>query len=308
MLTRFIEGVGAHLAERWMATVFAPAFVFWGYGLAVWIGHIGWTQASNQIQQVSEPGWWAVLIGGLFVVLLSSLIGQSLVLPVLRLLEGYHLPAFLRAPLVQHHRRRLNRLRHRYDTIAESEVDHPLTRKQREELTHLEQQLHALPTLPDDLMPTRLGNILRAAERRPANKYGLDTIICWPRLWLLLPDTARQELGAARATLDTEVRVLIWGSLLLVWSVWSWWSLLITLLVAVLVVGFAYRRALVAASVYGDLLEATFDLYRLGLYDGLSLPRPAGPAEEVAHGQRLTQYLYRGLADASVRFVAERGE
>lgn len=73
---------------------------------------------------------------------------------------------------------------------------------------------------------------------------------------------------------------------------------------AMAVVGFAYRRALVAASVYGDLLEAAFDLYRLGLYDGLSLPRPASPAEEFAHGQRLTQYLYRGLAEGLGPFVA----
>jgi hypothetical protein len=35
-----------------------------------------------------------------------------------------------------------------------------------------------------------------------------------------------------------------------------------------------------------------------------------GHGQEVAHGQRLTQYLYRGLgmADEDVKFVKERGE
>jgi len=44
------------------------------------------------------------------------------------------------------------------------------------------------PAESDRHMPTKLGNILRAAELRSKDKYGLDAVICWPRLWLLLPD------------------------------------------------------------------------------------------------------------------------
>jgi hypothetical protein len=286
-----------------MLTLFTPAVAFWGYGLLVWTWHTGWSQVLTQVQQLEDSNWWTLLVVGLFVVLLSSLLVQSLVLPALRLLEGY-LPrwfwlARLRMPLVVWQHRHTTSLREQYNTIAEGAIDQPLTREQREEIIHLEQQLRQFPANPDDLMPTRLGNILRAAERRPTDKYGLDAIICWPRLWLLLPDTARQELGVARASLDMDIRIIIWGSLLFVWSFWAWWSVL----VALLVVGFAYRRAIGAATVYGDLLEAAFDLYRLQLYDALSLPRPTSPAEEPAHGQRLTEYLYRGLADTSVRFV-----
>jgi hypothetical protein len=51
-------------------------------------------------------------------------------------------------------------------------------------------------------MPTRFGDILRAAEFRPRDKYGLDTTVCWYPLWLLLPAEVKQEISQARLELD----------------------------------------------------------------------------------------------------------
>lgn len=73
-------------------------------------------------------------------------------------------------------------------------------------------------------MPTRLGNTLRAAEQRPLEKYGLDAIVCWSRLLLLLPDAVKQELNAARADLNTAARLWLWSLLFIIWSVWGWWA------------------------------------------------------------------------------------
>ena len=71
-------------------------------------------------------------------------------------------------------------------------------------------------------MPTSIGNILRAAERRPADKYGLDAIIVWPRLWLLLPEATRTELRAAYGSLDLATATVIWGVLFCAFAPFTW--------------------------------------------------------------------------------------
>lgn len=109
-----------------------------------------------------------------------------------------------------------------------------------------------------------MGNILRAAERKPSEKYGLDAVICWSRLWLLLPDTVKQDLQAARADLNTAARVWLWSILFCGWAFLAWnpatpfltnllalWPLL-----GLLSVGLAYQWAIAAAQTYGELIES----------------------------------------------------
>ncbi len=147
-------------------------------------------------------------------------------------------------------------------------------------------------------MPTKLGNILRSAENRPWDKYGLDAVICWPRLWLLLPEEVKKELSEARASLDSAARTLLWGVLFLVWTIWAWWALLVGLIIAI----WAYQWALNAAEVYGDLLESTFDLHRFSLYDMLRWPPPENSVVEKEEGTKLTRYLFRGILASPVTF------
>jgi hypothetical protein len=116
---------------------------------------------------------------------------------------------------------------------------------------------------------------LRAAERRPRDHYGLDAIICWPRLWLLLPDSTKKELQAARDELNNSARLVLWSLLFLIWSIWAWWATPLGIFSALL----AYRWSLEAAEVYASLIEATFDLYRALLYQALCWQMPDNPDE-----------------------------
>ncbi|MFM7427784.1 MAG: hypothetical protein ACKO7W_22755 [Elainella sp.] len=151
-------------------------------------------------------------------------------------------------------------------------------------------QLRQMPAQPERLTPTTLGNLLRAAENQPTAKYGLDAIICWSRLWLVLPETVKKELQEARADLNTAARVWLWGLLFVFWTIWAWWAVPIALLVAL----FAHRWMLDAAATYGDLLESAFDLHRMKLYQSLHFPLPTNSAEERELGAKVTQYLWRG--------------
>jgi hypothetical protein len=48
------------------------------------------------------------------------------------------------------------------------------------------------------------------------------------------------------------------------------------------------------AQLFGDLIEAAYDLHRTALYHRLRWPLPADPEQEHSHGQQLTAYLWRG--------------
>jgi hypothetical protein len=155
------------------------------------------------------------------------------------------------------------------------------------------------------MMPTRLGNVLKSAESRSRYLYGLDAVICWPRLWLVLPEATRQELVRARVDLDAGARAVLWSALFAIWAAWWPWAAVIALVVAAA----AYRGTVSAAGLYGDLITAAFDVHRPQLYQALRWPLPKNPSEEKALGTALTKYLWRGSDEATPSFTgAEKGK
>ena len=75
----------------------------------------------------------------------------------------------------------------------------------------LDQRIRRFPSNPSACMPTNIGNVMRAAQSRPYDKYGLDAATVWPRLLLLLPATTRQEFEGAQIALSASVATLIYS-------------------------------------------------------------------------------------------------
>ena len=310
---KFVEGFSSNLANRWIGTLFTPAFVFWlGGGLAL-LQQVGWKCIEQFFTTLPEPLPIGLGVLALLVVSASGFVAQQFEFSVLRLLEGYW-PRWCR-PLS---RRLVKRQKRKWKVIDQQWQDSnrkgmkALTSEERQDYIQADLQLSSFPDtgrelppeLPPDtgrLLPTRLGNILRSAEDRCAEKYGLDAIICWPRLWLLLPDAVKAELSAARDALNLTARLWLWGLLFLLWApvFCVWWPLPLGLVTAWL----SYRWMLQAAQVYGDLLESAFDLYRFQLYESLRWPMPKTPAQERAFGEKITDYLWHGSEQGFPRFT-----
>ncbi|MEU1012563.1 hypothetical protein [Streptomyces sp. NPDC005890] len=300
----FWSGVGGKLAERW-AAVALPAVLFWLGGLLAWTlargGPHAWEAPAHWLGRQPTGGQAVVLLALLCAVGASGVVVDRLTGPVLALLEGYW-PAPLRPVRRRLVRRASGRARaagDEFQALAEAIHDGSATPEQRERYASVDKRLRRLPTGPR-MLPTRIGNVLRAAETRPIDKYGLDAVVVWPCLWLLLPDTARAELTAARRSLDASVGACVWGLLFLGFTPWTPWALPAGLAV-VLSAAFVWVPA--RAEVFADLLEASFDLHRGALYAQLRWPLPANPAEERVTGRRITTYLLRGLDGTSPTFT-----
>ena len=302
------SGVGENLADRWLAVIFTPAFFFWASGVAAWAsGHDnGWRRLGHVLGRLSGVEQAALLIGAFLIVSASGVVVRMLALPVIRVLEGYWPPGFRAAGrgLVNIQTCLVQRREGRHQELSPKVNDGTATAAEVSEFIRIDNWLRRIPTeervgVAVRRMPTRLGNVVRAAEVWPLAKYGLDAVRCWSRLWLVLPDDARDDITTARTGLDVAATVWLWGLLSVIWTVWVWWAPI----AAVGIMLAAYAAMIATAKVYGDLVEAAFDVYRWRLYEALKWPMPKTPADERGIGAALTEYVWRGSDDSAPRFA-----
>ncbi|MFI1035196.1 hypothetical protein [Streptomyces sp. NPDC020951] len=289
------------LGQRLVGTLLLPALAFWAGVGALVATHLGWTQVS---------AWWSALGGarqalasggaltGLFVFVLLA----KAVLPTLvRSYEGFWL---LRGPAVR---------------LGQLGVSRQLKRWHRLQLTDprdFGRRYRCFPPEPQDLLPTRLGNALRAAEfyASDSRRYGIDAVFFWPRLYPLLPDALRGALGAARASLEqflvisslsaafVPVTAVLAAVLDLPVAVW-----LPVLTCTTLLSPLAYRAAVSAALSYSELVRSAFDTHRRALLAAMGLALPETLEAERTLWQALGQQLYRRDTDRPdlIRFTTE---
>ncbi len=73
-----------------------------------------------------------------------------------------------------------------------------------------------------DIMPTRLGNVLKAAEMSVWQRYRLDAVLAWPRLQSAIPPEFAEPLRDAKTSLDLVTTlsafILLFGLPLSFWA------------------------------------------------------------------------------------------
>ena len=169
---------------------------------------------------------------------------------------------------------------------------------------------YPLPTQPNNVMPTTLGNILKNAELYSFDHYDLDAVLIWPRLYNLLPNSFLQTFAEVKSSLDfmlvisalSVIFALLSGVYLLVIKA-SGWLFLLCFWGGWLVGWLAYRGALGSAVVYGELIKSSFDLYRNELLKQMRLPLPKTPKEEIKRWQEIREFLYSNNTEVAWQYT-----
>ncbi|MCX4524092.1 MULTISPECIES: hypothetical protein [unclassified Streptomyces] len=307
MLEQVLSVLGGRMLERWLALALQPLV----FGLCC-LSAVVWS--DGDLHRVRAAAAWLEKAGTpvTVVLVLAALLGLAgcglavlaLAGPLLRFLQGG-------GPLW-----RIGRLGVRRSEAAaraaartQAEWQQAYLRMTRPgagpaDLTayqRLERDRRRRPHVAAYATPTRLGNLVRASERRIADRYGLDPAVVWPGLSRLLPEPLVREAGETRAALDRAVAAMVWGAVFAVaMRPFTWWAVPAGLAVVLVAhVGVLPARA----RRFTGVMEAAFAVHRGELYRALRRPLPATPAEERVTGAALTTYLWRGSGSAGFRFT-----
>jgi hypothetical protein len=138
-----------------------------------------------------------------------------------------------------------------------------------------------------DIMPTTMGNVLRAAERYPFRRYNMPIIGLWPHLAAAAPDRFRGDLERYRAEYEwllclsmLSAMLGVLGGCVVFVTRGPAWLFAVTVLGSVAFAAVAYRMAILAAVAFGIQLRAAADLYRTEVLRHLRWRIPTDPTDE----------------------------
>jgi hypothetical protein len=154
----------------------------------------------------------------------------------------------------------------------------------------------SFPPEEQELLPTRFGNIIRAFERHPNLRYGLDGLAAWPRMSALMNDSELADLSDRQADVAFFINgALVAGLTALAVAIDGLVHMCLGELFAAptaLLVSFAlYFGALNAAKRWGSAVRSAFDLHRGELYTKLGVKLPLTDAEERRLAKRVNRML-----------------
>lgn len=288
-----ITGALSGLGRRFSFTGVLPFVIVTGYlailgAVAVSSPGDGVLDAANGAARRAGPAG----LGLLFLVsLLLAVVTEPFQIACVRFLEGYWGGArgtrAIRDIAVERQRRRMVALQEAADHAAGTERDSLRS-------IALRSRLEVYPNDEDKLLPTVLGNALRAGELQAGERYGLNTIHTWPRIFGRASEDLRLAVAELHEQIDAGARLTVALGLAGAVSapvllVRGWWN--VVTLVTLTGAWIAYLGAVNAAKRLNVLLAAVFDLHRFDLLIALHLPLPSTHAIEVRFNQQLSDFL-----------------
>jgi hypothetical protein len=310
MFTELWKSLGGSFDKPWLRNLFIPALVFWGAALWVWLQIMDVGQALKTWKAYSTEEQIFLGAAGLLIVFFTTILLEAFEGPLLRFYEGYWLYG---TGLDGRRKAGLRNKMQRRGELRTKVASGKATPGERTELSRIDTELAHRPQDPDHSMPTQLGDILRTAEDYARDRYGLDPIVLWPRLFPHLGESLLEALGAAQDQLNLALRLatlsalygLVGSVIVAVNRAWAvlWWT------VPALPIGWLlWRSAQEIAVGYAGLLRSGFDLHRFDVYEAMHWPKPTSPQKEKAHGAELTLYLLSGTGAKDITYTDEGEE
>jgi hypothetical protein len=180
---------------------------------------------------------------------------------------------------------------------------------------------HAARDFPEELeliLPTRLGNVMRAYERYSDVVYEIEAIAIWPRLFMIIPEEARERIRESEGLFHFSVNMLFTSIVTLATSggmIISTlcheglvglantisWPIILVLAFGAFFAWFSWWRLPDAARQRGEEVKSAFDLYRAELADALGFELPATEAEERRMWRLVSRRMLLRVSDDRLR-------
>ncbi|WP_329086528.1 hypothetical protein [Streptosporangium sp. NBC_01469] len=291
MIDSLFDRAASVLERRFLRNAFLPVLLFLPVTLAPCLlqgGNLERGLAAWEGQTLTFK--FLAVIGYFTFCWFSAAIVASQWRNIIRLFEGYPVARFpwLESIGVRWHSARSAEL-----------VD--LVERERDRMSASELRYWAYPET--GVLPTRLGNVLRAAEFYPIRRYGISLITVWPRLHKVLPRETAEDVEDARATMEFLLVLCLWlvafAALNPVLAVLLGTSMPLSILLFALglvLAYWAYLSAIPAAAEYGEHLRAAFEVHRLKLLEQLRLPQPDTLLAERARWEDLDRFILEGAS------------
>lgn len=267
---------------------------------------LSWARIETVALSIGGTG--AIVISAISVAVAVSL--QPLQFRLVQLMEGYWpawFPAFLFRVGIWFQMRRQQRILDRMSAPQHSSPAAQMAADERAQTAGF-QLRQRFPGREDRLLPTALGNALRASEDSVGQRYGLESVVIWPRLFHLLPDKVRSGMDDEVTQLDVSARLSVtWtfagiiSALVLMRSPAAlvvnplWLAVVISLFV---LARLSYQSAVESAIAQGVDLEVAIDLYRARVIDAMRL-LPTTSLEEERQVFRELCELFKTLSPST---------
>jgi hypothetical protein len=299
-------------------SVIIPSFILVGLNITFVVPSLENTRLYQTIETRSASFPLSVIV--VFVVLLSGYVLATLNTPIIRFFEGYSLlPSRLGRRLQRSNHLRVLHLRQRIQDLDQEVKQHQASlrsppddedsrRDSEIEMRESELMRNAFNNelcwmYPHHqtwrILPTRLGNVIAAAEEYPGRLYGIDSVTFWPLLAPILEETGyasfvENEKSLLDFLLNMAVVTLFFGAELaylgaihsgLLWAP-SWqnlqaWLPSLAKMTAAVVLAFCfYLLSIRGALTWGYSIRAAFVLHKEDLRKRLGLMRPESYYQE----------------------------